>query len=208
MAVVLNVTTFAEYAASGRHRRTEIVTTQSADDFRGRFFYQPILDAIRQAAVAPDPTPVLAEAIARADLTGQHRAYTEIAAGFLAWWRRTHAIPLRPRTTTLRIADLDLTVTPHLAIHPHPRSTTLTTTANAQIVLFYLKEPPLPRDASSAALRILQICQPDLLPNATPLVVDLRRAREHRLPHNTNPTTLDAWLTAEAAAYTTHQSTL
>ncbi|WP_436493271.1 hypothetical protein [Actinokineospora sp. HUAS TT18] len=186
----INTMSFAEYATGGRSRRTEIVTARSATVD----FYGPILRALRQAAASDEPAAVLSAAIEATELSGQSRAYTELAEGFQSWWPRRAALT-STGTSTLRVGEVDVTVSPHLALR---------TSAGEQVVLFHLKEQPLTRDAANAALRVLQICMSDLLPGATPLVVDLRRSQEFRLPRNTNIDRLDAWLTAQAAAFTTH----
>ncbi|GLZ40912.1 hypothetical protein [Actinokineospora sp. NBRC 105648] len=201
--VVITASSFAEYVAGDRRRRTEIVTSaherEAVPEHYGRVFYRPILTAIAAAARSQDPAAGLAEVVAAAELTGQPRAFEEVAAGFLAWWRGSRLSAVPHWATTLRVRELDLSVTPHLAVRDRK--------GNRQVVLFHLKEAPLTRDGANAALRLLEVCVDDLLPGATPLVVDLRRSREYRLPRNTNITTLDAWLTAEASAYTTHWHT-
>ncbi|SES46867.1 hypothetical protein SAMN04487818_116136 [Actinokineospora terrae] len=198
--VVTSATAFAEYAAGGRARRTEIVVAaherEGIPDHFGRVFYQPILAAIEVAARAEDPAAVLAEAVEAAELTGQPRAYDEVAAGFLAWWRKARLTAVDCGATVLRVGGVELTVAPHLAVRGR--------SGGLQVVLFHLKEAPLTRDGANAALRVLAVCADDLLAGAEPLVVDLRRAREYRLARNTNIDNLDAWLTAEAAAYASH----
>ncbi|SDD85535.1 hypothetical protein [Actinokineospora iranica] len=198
--VAINTASFAEYAAGDRRRRTEIIASQHdrarVPGHNATLFYRPILAAIHTAVSAQDPEAALTAIPVPDDLTGQARAFAEVTTGFLHWWRQTKATPIPTATTTLRVADLDVEVAPHLGIR--------TRQGAHHAVLLYLKEAPLPRDAANAALRLLQIRMSDLIPGATPLVVDVRRAKEHRLPKNTNTTTLDAWLTAEASAYTSH----
>ncbi|WP_051385750.1 hypothetical protein [Actinokineospora inagensis] len=199
-AVGTSATAFAEYAAGDRRRRTEIVVSAHERDgvpeHYGRVFYRPMLAAIERAARADDPAGVLAEAVSAAELTGQPRAYEQVAAGFLAWWRKARVTPVPCGATIVRFADLELTVAPHLAVRGR--------SGGLRAVLFHLKEAPLTRDAANAALRLLAVRVDEVLPGAEPLVVDLRRAREHRLARNTNIPNLDAWLAAEASAYTTH----
>ncbi|MBM7771355.1 rhodanese-related sulfurtransferase [Actinokineospora baliensis] len=202
-AVVTSATAFAEYAAGGRARRTEIVVSaherEGVPDHYGRIFYQAILAAIDVAARAEDPAAVLADVVAEAEtagVSGQPRAYEEVAAGFLAWWRKAKLTAVDCGATILRVDGLELTVAPHLAVRGR--------SGGLQVVLFHLKEAPLTRDGANAALRLLAVCAADLLPGAEPLVVDVRRAREYRLSRGTNLDNLDAWLAAEAAAYTAH----
>ncbi len=281
--VEINASSFAEYTAADRRRRTEIVTGQheraTVEDHHGRLFYLPILEAIRAAVGAPTPHPattaafpmlrtpanpgipsprtplddriggpgpsaasprlpaasrstaaappahlgdaappaghaatpthaeqpgdaapspeaVLAAAVAAAELNGQARAFGEVAAGFLTWWRRAKLTPVPVGATTLHVGELDVAVAPQLA--------TVDRHGHRQVVLFHLKEAVLTRDAANAALRVLEVCMPDLLAGATPLIVDARRSKEYRLPRNLNTPHLDAWLTAEASAYATH----
>ncbi|WP_026316486.1 hypothetical protein [Actinokineospora enzanensis] len=199
-AVTVSASSFAEYAAGDRRRRTEIVTAaheRAADpDNCGRVFYLPILAAMATAARSEYPERVLSGAVAAAELNGQPRAFAEVADGFLAWWWRSRLTAVDSGATVLRVGELELVVAPHLAVRDRHGGT--------QIVLFHLKEAPLTKDAANAALRVLAVCEPELLAGARPLVVDVRRAKEHRLRRDLSTTRLDAWLSAEAAAYSTH----
>ncbi|MBC6446960.1 hypothetical protein [Actinokineospora xionganensis] len=189
---MISTTSFAEYATSGRRRRTEIVAAQLvAGDVQ---FYRPILDAIR-VAVSVGDLSVLARAVDQAELTGQPRAFAEIADGFVGWWSKARAVPIRCGASALRVGDVDLSVVPHLAVR---------SSAGDQVIMFHFKEQPLERDAAHAALRILQICMDDLVPGGTALMVDVRRGKEHRLARNVNLASVDAWLTASASAFASH----
>ena len=71
-------------------------------------------------------------------------------------------------------------------------------------VMVYVKEPPLTQESANVALRILQQTMDDVLPGATPLVLDARRGQAFRMSRRTNLTKLDALIAAEAAGYVVH----
>ncbi|MFC7612361.1 hypothetical protein ACFQV2_40330 [Actinokineospora soli] len=98
----------------------------------------------------------------------------------------------------METGGLRIDVTPHLAYR---------TRTGTEVALFHLKEAELTRDTAIAAARLLQVCMLDLLPGATPVVVDARRAKTHRIPTQTNLVKLDAWLASQATAYMKHQAT-
>ncbi|WP_143219342.1 hypothetical protein [Actinokineospora bangkokensis] len=198
--VVVTAPAFAEYAGAGRRGRGEIVVDQHAraldEGHHAHVFYKPLVEAIQVAVSEPDPAAVLAEAAGRAELNGQARAFEEVAAGFLPWWRRLRATPLAVGRSAVDFGTLEVSVAPHLAFRDRH--------GDEHVVLLHLKEPPLPRDAANAALRLLERCALDLQPGARPLVLDTRRGKELRLSRSVSVAKLDAWLAAEASAYLTH----
>lgn len=200
MALTLSALTFAEYATGTRTRRTEIITTRRVppEDYPGTQFYAPLLAAIPVALASQDPPAALTVAAQGLELSGQERAYAEATAGLLSWWRRTRGAVVPAGSSALETGGLRIDATPHLAYR---------TRTGLEVALFHLKEAELPRDTAVAAARLMQVCMPDLLPNATPVVVDTRRARTFRIPANTNLAKLDAWLASQALAYMTHQAT-
>jgi len=198
--VVVATSSFVEYAAAGRRGRTEIVADQHAravdEEHYAHVFYRPVIEAVQACVTDPDPAATLAAAVAGAELNGQARAFTEVAEGFLRWWRGRGATPVAVGSALLGFGSLDLAVSPHLAFEDRR--------GDEHVVLLYLKEAPLPRDAANAALRVLDRCMPELRPGARPLVLDTRRGRELRLSRSVSVPKLDAWLAAEASAYLTH----
>ncbi|MGW5050648.1 hypothetical protein [Actinokineospora sp. NPDC004072] len=198
MPVTLSALTFAEYATGTRTRRTEIVATRRipADEYVGAQYYAPLLEAIPVALASADPTAVLTVAAQGLELSGQERAYAEATDGLLEWWRRTRGVVVTSGESILETGGLRINVTPHLAYR---------TKTGSEVALFHLKEAELPRDTAIAAARLMQVCMLDLLPDATPVVIDTRRSRAYRIPANTNLPKLDAWLASQATAYVNHQ---
>ena len=200
MAATLGALTFAEYATGSRTRRGEIVASRRipADEYVGAQYYAPLLAAIPVALASGDPAAVLTVAAQGLELSGQDRAYKEASAGLLAWWRRARGEVVEVGDSVLETGGLRVDVTPHLGYR---------TKAGAEVALFHLKEAELTRDTAVAAARLMQVCLLDLLPGATPVVVDARRAKAYRIPPQTNLVKLDAWLASQAAAYVRHQAT-
>ncbi|GAA4437509.1 hypothetical protein GCM10023148_44290 [Actinokineospora soli] len=200
MAATLGALTFAEYATGSRTRRTEIVATRRIppEDYVGAQYYAPLLEAIPVALASMDPAAVLTVAAQGLELSGQERAYAEASAGLLRWWRRASGVVVPAGESVMETGGLRIDVTPHLAYR---------TRTGTEVALFHLKEAELTRDTAIAAARLLQVCMLDLLPGATPVVVDARRAKTHRIPTQTNLVKLDAWLASQATAYMKHQAT-
>jgi hypothetical protein len=199
MAATLGALTFAEYATGSRSRRGEIVSTRRipAEEYVGAQYYQPLLSAIPVALGSGDPAAVLTVAAQGLEFSGQERAYAEASAGLLAWWRRTRGQVVPVGESVLETGGLRVDVTPHLGYR---------TRSGAEVALFHLKEAELGRDTAVAAARLMQVCLLDLLPGATPVVVDARRAKVYRIPPQTNLVKLDAWLASQAAAYVQHRA--
>jgi hypothetical protein len=67
--------------------------------------------------------------------------------------------------------------------------------------LHFDEEPPTP-EAVTATLHLMARHMDQILPNAEPVLVDLRRGTTHRLDPSTKPADVESWLTGEAAAFT------
>ena len=67
--------------------------------------------------------------------------------------------------------------------------------------LHFDEEPPTP-EAVTASLHLMARHMDQILPNAEPVVVDLRRGVTHRLDPATRPADVESWLAGEAAAFT------
>jgi hypothetical protein len=67
--------------------------------------------------------------------------------------------------------------------------------------LHFDEEPPTP-EAVTATLHLMARHIDQILPNAAPVLVDLRRGVTHRLDPSTKPADVENWLTGEAAAFT------
>ncbi|MCM4078935.1 hypothetical protein [Paractinoplanes hotanensis] len=66
--------------------------------------------------------------------------------------------------------------------------------------------PPTP-EATTAMLHLMARHMDQILPNAEPVLVDLRRGEVHRLDPSAKPTDIETWLAGEAAAFTAMWST-
>ena len=67
--------------------------------------------------------------------------------------------------------------------------------------LHFDEEPPGP-EAITATLHLMARHMDQILPNAEPVLVDVRRGVGHRIDPAANATDVESWLTGEAAAFT------
>lgn len=67
--------------------------------------------------------------------------------------------------------------------------------------LHFDEAPPTP-EAITATLHLMARHMDQILPNAEPVLVDLRRGVTHRIDPSVKPADIDSWLTGEAAAFT------
>jgi hypothetical protein len=67
--------------------------------------------------------------------------------------------------------------------------------------LHFDEEPPTP-EAITATLHLMARHMDQILPNAEPVLVDLRRGTTHRIDPAAKPDDVERWLTGEAAAFT------
>lgn len=72
----------------------------------------------------------------------------------------------------------------------------------AEAVRLYLDEQPPSQEAVLATLHLLGRHIDQVLPNAEPVLVDLRRGQVHRRPAGGRPQQVERWLAGEAAAFT------
>ncbi|WP_133877086.1 hypothetical protein [Paractinoplanes brasiliensis] len=72
--------------------------------------------------------------------------------------------------------------------------------------LHFDEAPPTP-ELTTAMLHLMARHMDQILPNAEPVLVDLRRGEVHRLDPATKPTDIETWLAGEAAAFTAMWST-
>ena len=61
--------------------------------------------------------------------------------------------------------------------------------------------PPTP-EAVTATLHLMARHMDQILPNAEPVLVDLRRGTAHRIDPAARPGDVESWLAGEAAAFT------
>ena len=67
--------------------------------------------------------------------------------------------------------------------------------------LHFDEAPPTP-EAVTATLHLMARHMDQILPNAEPVLVDLRRGRVHRMDPSAKPGDIESWLAGEAAAFT------
>jgi hypothetical protein len=67
--------------------------------------------------------------------------------------------------------------------------------------LHFDEAPPTP-ETVTAALHLMARHMDQILPNAEPVLVDLRRGQVHRLDASSRPADIESWLAGEAAAFT------
>ncbi|GAA0573994.1 hypothetical protein GCM10010172_68250 [Paractinoplanes ferrugineus] len=67
--------------------------------------------------------------------------------------------------------------------------------------LHFDEAPPTP-EAVTATLYLMARHMDQILPNATPVLVDLRRGTTHRIDPAAKPADIESWLAGEAAAFT------
>jgi hypothetical protein len=72
--------------------------------------------------------------------------------------------------------------------------------------LHFDEAPPTPA-AITATLHLMARHMDQVLPNAEPVLVDLRRGVTHRIDPGAKPADIESWLAGEAAAFTTMWST-
>ncbi|MBU2666545.1 hypothetical protein KOI35_23845 [Actinoplanes bogorensis] len=72
--------------------------------------------------------------------------------------------------------------------------------------LHFDEAPPTP-ETVTAMLHLMARHMDQILPNAEPILVDLRRGEVHRLDTSAKPADIETWLAGEAAAFTAMWST-
>jgi hypothetical protein len=90
--------------------------------------------------------------------------------------------------------------TPHLAVSVRPDFAVADSSGKVTIVKLWLKEPPLKRDAVRACLWLLDRHIAEISPCGTPVVVDVRREKVHRVDRRPFKRGFDAYLESEAEA--------
>jgi len=71
-----------------------------------------------------------------------------------------------------------------------------------EAVRLHFDEAPPTSEAVTATLHLMARHMDQILPNAEPVLVDLRRGVVHRMDPSARPADVESWLTGEAAAFT------
>ena len=76
-----------------------------------------------------------------------------------------------------------------------------------EAVRLHFDEAPPTAEAVTATLHLMARHMDQILPNAEPVLVDVRRGVTHRINLAAKPSDIESWLTGEAAAFTAMWST-
>lgn len=150
---------------------------------------------MRRSVNSTDPQAVLEASILKATSVMQPH-YEVISAGFTAWRAKTKGTGVRAKDAVWTSGDLTVSLR-HLIGLRLPKGSEV-------VVLTYVKESALTQDMADLVLRIMEHAMPEVLPGATPVIVDTRRGKPFKLRANANRADLDGVLAAEAAKYVTH----
>jgi hypothetical protein len=124
--------------------------------------------------------------------------YEAVSAGALTY---LHSLGDPAEVSLAQTRDAIATVGP-LAVKINPHFGLRYSDGRREAVrLHFDEEPPTP-EAVTATLHLMARHMDQILPNAEPVLVDLRRGTTHRLDPSTRPADVESWLTGEAAAFT------
>lgn len=124
--------------------------------------------------------------------------YSAVSAGALTY---LHSLGDPESVSLAQTRDAIATVGP-LAVKINPHFGLRYEDGRREAVrLHFDEEPPTP-EAVTATLHLMARHMDQILPNAEPVLVDLRRGVTHRLDPATKPADVESWLTGEAAAFT------
>jgi len=186
---------FVDYLRTRGAARVEVATRhnrQAEEPYSpARDFYRRILAAILAGRRCGDDRPVLEHAIDAAP-TSRRSNYRAVVDGWLRYLPKladTEHVPVQ--TGRWRGRNLTVRVTPHMAVR-HADGT-------VEALLLYLKAEPLPAADAAAMLWLASAAMPEACPGASPVVVDVRRARAYRVVPTERA--FPVWLHAEAGGY-------
>jgi hypothetical protein len=124
--------------------------------------------------------------------------YEAVSAGALTY---LHSLGDPAEVSLAQTRDAIATVGP-LAVKINPHFGLRFSDGRREAVrLHFDEEPPTP-EAVTATLHLMARHMDQILPNAEPVLVDLRRGVTHRLDPATKVDDVESWLTGEAAAFT------
>ncbi|SDJ98452.1 hypothetical protein SAMN04487820_103283 [Actinopolyspora mzabensis] len=160
-------------------------------------FYQPFRAGIRRAVSSPDTGHVISEVVTNANRY-QLPHFRELEDGFRRWHQRSRPVGLPVDSYSWQWDELEVRISNQTVFGlRYPDGT-------AELVLPYFKEPELTSQDTAPVLRILERSRNEVLPGATPMVLDVRRGKPIRLRTNTNRNDLDIGIAGEVSKYLTH----
>ena len=124
--------------------------------------------------------------------------YESVSAGALTYLRTLGdpaAVSLaQTRDALASVGPLAVKINPHFGLRYADDS-------REAVRLHFDEEPPTP-EAITATLHLMARHMDQILPNAEPVLVDLRRGVTHRMDPAAKPADIESWLAGEAAAFT------
>jgi hypothetical protein len=124
--------------------------------------------------------------------------YSAISAGAAAYLRSLgdpDAVSLaQTRDALASVGPLAVKINPHFGLRYDDGR-------REAVRLHFDEEPPTP-EAITATLHLMARHMDQILPNADPVLVDVRRGRAHRMDPAAKPADIENWLAGEAAAFT------
>jgi hypothetical protein len=124
--------------------------------------------------------------------------YEAVSAGALTY---LHSLGDPALVGLAQTRDALATVGP-LAVKINPHFGLRYEDGRREAVRLHFDEAPPTTEAITATLHLMAGHIDQILPNAEPVLVDLRRGVTHRIDTNAKPADIESWLTGEAAAFT------
>ncbi len=107
--------------------------------------------------------------------------------------------PAQIRDTLAAVGPLAVKINPHFGLR--------FADGRREAVRLHFDEDAPTTEAITATLHLMARHMDQILPNAEPVLVDLRRGVSHRMNSSVKPADIESWLAGEAAAFTTMWAT-
>jgi len=124
--------------------------------------------------------------------------YEAVSTGALAY---LHSLGDPELVGLAQTRDALATVGP-LAVKINPHFGLRYADGRREAVRLHFDDAPPTTEAVTAALHLMARHMDQILPNAEPVLVDLRRGVTHRIDPGAKPAAIESWLAGEAAAFT------
>jgi hypothetical protein len=191
----VGLTTFAGYLTATSSERIDCVRQQIriyGQNYQpGPAFYGDFVEAVRRGRVTGADELALRRVIAAQPDGPRKDHYGDLARHWLALQELRR--PIAPSGGAMwRTGRLAVSIRPDFAVAE--------TDGSVMVVKLWLKEQPLTYDAARGCLRLLARHMAALSPGGTPIVVDVRREKVHRVGRRPFKRGFDAYLESEAEA--------